>query len=306
MRLLVVGAGSTGGYFGGRLAEAGRDVTFLVRPRRAAQLRETGLSIRSPFGDVKLTPQLVLAEELDTPFDIVLLTVKGYALQASLDDIAPAIGPNTIIIPVLNGMAHIDLLQERFGKEAVAGGLCRCSTTLNEAGEIVQLNKMQDLIYGPLTPAQSEKFAAIDAFLKGATFEARLSQDIAREMWGKWFFLASLAAVTCLLRGSIGEIAATPYGADVSRGIIAEVQAIISTVGVAPGEKMVAAAVSQLTDPSSQLASSMFRDLEAGLPVEVHEILGDLVRRGRDAGLPAPLLSAAHSNLRVYADRIAH
>ncbi|AGT10764.1 2-dehydropantoate 2-reductase [Paracoccus aminophilus] len=303
MRLLVVGAGSTGGYFGGRLAEAGRDVTFLVRPRRAAQLRETGLRIRSPHGDADLVPQLALAEDLRGPYDAILLTVKGYALQASLDDIAPAVGPDTIILPVLNGMRHIDLLTERFGAQAVGGGLCRCSTTLGENGEIIQLAKFQDLVYGELSGEKTARIEALDAFLQGAGFEARLSPDIAREMWGKWFFLSSLAAATCLMRGTIGEIAAVPGGASVVEAIVDEAQTIISAAGVAPSPKAVATAKAQLTEAGSKLTSSMFRDLEAGLAVEAVEILGDLVARGEKHGISAPLLTAAYVNLAVYAGR---
>lgn len=301
MKLLVVGAGSTGGYFGGRLAEAGRDVTFLVRPKRAEQLRANGLQIVSPMGDVTLTPQLVQAGQIAAPYDVILLTVKGYALEASLEDFAPAVGPDTVIVPILNGMRHVDRLRERFCAQAVAGGLCKCSTTLDEAGRIIHLNKIQQISYGELDGQPSPRMAELDALMQGAGFEARLSNDIAREMWGKWFFLASLAAITCLMRGSVGQVAATEYGAEVARQIVDEVLAIISAVGIAPSPKAVAAAKDQLTEAGSPLAASMFRDLQAGLPVEADEILGDLVARGKAAGVAAPLLAAAHANLAIYA-----
>src|SRR5271165_6604065 len=114
MRLLVVGAGATGGYFGGRLAQAGRDVTFLVRPRRAAQLRADGLQIVSPHGDVTLSPPIVTADTIPGPFDIVLLTVKAFSLDAALADVAPAVGKETMILPFLNGMRHVEAITERF------------------------------------------------------------------------------------------------------------------------------------------------------------------------------------------------
>ena len=148
MRLLVVGAGSTGGYFGGRLAQAGRDVTFLVRPRRAAQLRESGLQIVSPHGNVTVRPKLVTAGEIDAPYDAVLLGVKAYSLDAAIDDFAAAVGPETMIIPTLNGMRHIDILEERFGKEPVAGGVCKVAATIDPDGRIVQLAQFQELAYG--------------------------------------------------------------------------------------------------------------------------------------------------------------
>src|ERR1700742_4047779 len=113
VRILVVGAGSTGGYFGGRLAQAGRDVTFLVRPARAASLRDEGLRIISPHGDFTVTPKLVTADALGGAYDLVLLSVKAYALAAAMDDMAPAVGPETMILPGVNGMLHIDELIER-------------------------------------------------------------------------------------------------------------------------------------------------------------------------------------------------
>ena len=148
MRLLVVGAGATGGYFGGRLAQAGRDVTFLVRPRRAAQLREGGLQIVSPHGDVTLTPKLAAVGTIDGPYDAVLLAVKAYSLDAAIEDFAAAIGPETSIVPVLNGMRHIDVLDARFGRHSVAGGVCKVATTVDPDGRIVQLAEFQELAYG--------------------------------------------------------------------------------------------------------------------------------------------------------------
>src|ERR1041384_1277995 len=143
MRLLVIGAGATGGYFGGRLAQAGRDVTFLVRPRRAAQLREGGLQIVSPHGDVTVRPKLVTADDLAGHYDAVLLAVKAYSLAAAINDFGAAVGPQTTIVPVLTGMRHIDVLEERFGKEAVAGGVCKVATTIDADGRIVQLAPFQ-------------------------------------------------------------------------------------------------------------------------------------------------------------------
>ena len=148
MRLLVVGAGSTGGYFGGRLAEAGRDVTFLVRPRRAAQLQERGLQIVSPHDDVTVRPKLVTPDDIDAPYDAVLLAVKAYSLDAAIADFTAAVGPETTIIPMLNGMRHIDILEERFGREVVAGGVCKVAATIDAEGRIVQLAQFQELAYG--------------------------------------------------------------------------------------------------------------------------------------------------------------
>ena len=213
MRLLVVGAGSTGGYFGGRLAQAGRDVTFLVRPRRAAQLRESGLQIVSPHGNVTVRPKLVTAGEIEAPYDAVLLGVKAYSLDAAIDDFAAAVGPETTIIPTLNGMRHIDILEERFGKEPVAGGVCKVAATIDPDGRIVQLAQFQELVYGERDGSVSQRMERLHAFMQGAGFDARLSRSIEYEMWEKWTMLATLGGITCLMRGNIGEVVAAPGGA---------------------------------------------------------------------------------------------
>jgi 2-dehydropantoate 2-reductase len=194
MRLLVVGAGSTGGYFGGRLAQAGRDVTFLVRPARAAHLKTHGLQILSPNGDVTLTPKLVTAGSITAPFDVVLLTVKAFSLEAALDDLAAAVGPETMILPVLNGMKHVDRLAGRFGAKAVVGCVCKVATILDDQGRIVQLAKFHDLAYGEMSGAPSSRTEQLDTIMRGAGFDAKLSRTIEREMWEKWVLLATMGA----------------------------------------------------------------------------------------------------------------
>jgi 2-dehydropantoate 2-reductase len=151
MRMLVVGAGSTGGYFGGRLAQAGRDVTFLVRAARAAQLTEHGLQIVSPYGNFTLRPQLVTADRLSGPYDVVLLTVKAFSLPTVMADVAPAVGGKTMIMPVLNGMRHMDTLAERFGANSVVGCACRIVGSIDDQGRIVQGNALQDIAYGEMS-----------------------------------------------------------------------------------------------------------------------------------------------------------
>src|SRR5262245_66324332 len=138
MRFLVVGAGAMGGYFGGRLLVAGRDVTFLVRPARAARLAATGLTICSPAGDVHLpSPPTVLSSDIRDPFDVVILSCKAYDLGGAIDSVASAVGPGTVIIPLLNGMRHLDDLDARFGQERVLGGACFFPAAVAERGRVV-------------------------------------------------------------------------------------------------------------------------------------------------------------------------
>jgi len=305
MRLLVVGAGSTGGYFGGRLAQAGRDVTFLVRPRRAAQLRESGLQIVSPHGNVTVRPKLVTAGEIEAPYDAVLLGVKAYSLDAAIDDFAAAVGPETAVIPTLNGMRHIDILEERFGKEPVAGGVCKVAATIDPDGRIVQLAEFQELVYGERDGSVSQRMERLHAFMQSAGFDARLSHSIEYEMWEKWAMLATLGGITCLMRGNIGEVLAAPGGALFILSFLDEVVSVASAVGEAPKPAFLEGARKTLTTLGSTQSPSMFRDLQQGSPIEADQIIGDLLARGTNAGIPTPLLAAAYAHLSVYQQRLA-
>ncbi len=304
MRLLVVGAGATGGYFGGRLAAAGRDVTFLVRPGRATRLQATGLRIVSPHGDVSLAPKLVTAGIIPAPFDAVLVTVKAYSLAKAIDDFAPAVGPDTMVIPVLNGMRHMELLASRFGDKAVVGGLCRIAATIDAEGRIVQLAGFHDLVYGERDGTVSPRIETLDAALRGAGFDARLSGRIGAEMWEKWVMLAALGGVTCLMRGTIGDIEAAAGGREFAAAFLNEVVAVAEALGHPPSPAARAELTSLLLAKGSALASSMYRDLQNGNPIEADQIIGDLLIRARQAGVATPLLAAAYASLCVYQNRL--
>ena len=279
MRLLVVGAGSVGGYFGGRLASAGRDVTFLVRAGRAASLKADGLQIVSPHGDLKLAPKLLLKEQVTAPFGVVLVAVKAYSLSQVLDDFAPAVGPETMILPVLNGMKHVDTLRSRFGESSVVGCLARIASYVDDGGRIVQMTKLQDIVYGEMDGSRSARILQLDAFLQGAGFDAVLSQNIEQEMWEKWVMLAGLGAVNSLMRGSIGEVASAPGGANFSLQLLNEIVATVTALGHAPGAEFLANTKNAATAKDSKATSSMYRDLQGGKPIEADQIIGDLLDR---------------------------
>jgi 2-dehydropantoate 2-reductase len=298
MRVLAVGAGATGGLFGALLARAGRDVTFLVRAQRAAQLRERGLQIKSPNGDFTIVPELARAGELQA-FDVILLGLKAYALDAALDDFAPAVGPDTMIVPMLNGMRHIDLLVRRFGERPVLGGVCVVASMLDPLGTIVQLNEMQELTYGERAGGASPRIRELDAVLQGAGFTARASEHIMRDMWEKWIFLASLAASNCLLHGSVGAIVGAG-GASTISGIVDECVAVARAAGYPPSAPFLEGTRERLTHAGSPLTASMYRDMQQGKPVEADAIVGDLVARARNLHVDTPLLAAAFAALTVY------
>jgi 2-dehydropantoate 2-reductase len=301
MRILVVGAGAIGGYFGGRMLQAGQDVTFLVRPRRAAELADAGLVIKSPNGDVTLkNPPTVQADKLNEKFDVVLLSCKAFDLDDAIKSFAPAVGPNTAIIPLLNGMLHLDVLDARFGGERVLGGLCAIAVTLNEKREVVQLTPMQSLNFGERDGKMSDRVRAIAKVFESRKFGSVASENVLQEMWEKWVFLSTLAASTSLMRTSVGNILAVPGGNDFILGMLDETKAIATAEGYAPRAPFLERTTAMLTAEGSPLTASMFRDIKAGAPVEADHVIGDLIARGDAAKVPVPRLRTAYTHLKAY------
>ena len=301
MRVLVVGAGAIGGYFGGRMLQAGRDITFLVRPKRAGELASAGLVIKSPNGDVTLkNPPTVQADAIKDKFDAVLLSCKAYDLADAIKSFAPAVGPQTSIIPLLNGMLHLDILDREFGRERVLGGLCAIAATLNEKREVVQLQPMQSLTFGERDGKISERVRAIAEVIKSGDFNGTASENVIEDMWEKWVLLTSLAASTSLMRASLGNILAAPGGKDFVLGILDECKSVASAEGYPPRAPFMERTLSMLTAEGSPMTASMFRDIKAGLPVEADHVVGDLIARGDAAKVPVPRLRIAYTHLKAY------
>jgi 2-dehydropantoate 2-reductase len=303
MRILVVGAGAMGGYFGGRLLEAGRDVTFLVRPRRTAQLTKTGLVIRSKLGDATLpAPPTVAADALREPFDLILLSCKAYDLESASDSFAPAVGKNTAILPFLNGMRHIDYLVGRFGESAVLGGQCIISTALDAEGRILHLNDTHQLSFGERNGSKSLRAENIATTFAGAKFDSHLSEAILHEMWEKWAFIASAAAINCLMRATVGDIMAA-NGKELTLALLSESVGIASAHGFTMSETVMKQRAAILTTPGSGFAASMLRDVEHGARIEADHIVGDMIQRGEALKRDIPLLRIAYTNLKAYEAR---
>ncbi|MDG4826459.1 ketopantoate reductase family protein [Asanoa sp. WMMD1127] len=300
MRILVVGAGATGGYYGGRLAQAGRDVTFLVRPRRAEVLAERGLRIRQGVDGPaeRVDVRTVVRERLDGPYDVVILAVKAFALDDAVRDFAPAVGPDTAVVPFLNGIAHLDTLRASFGQANVYGGVCYLVSTLADDGDIVQLPGPEQLRYGNLHDTQHAE--RVHQALAGAGFPAELSDSIELDMWEKWVFLASVTAVTCLMRGTVGDVNAVPGGTDLATAVAEEAGRVAAAAGFASRPDAAQRLVATLTQAGSPLTSSVYRDLRQGRRLENEAVIGDLVRRARDLGVATPLLAATDVNLAVH------
>ena len=302
-KLLFLGAGGVGGYFGARLIEAGVDVSFLVRPARAALLAEQGLTIRSPHGDLTLPVRCVTRDTVQPEYDLVLLAPKAYDLADALDAIAPAVGPDTFVVPFLNGLAHMDAIDARFGAHRVLGGVAHIAAALAADGSVRQLNAVHTLTAGGRDAATRQAAAEFIALCGPARFDAVLSTDILATLWEKWTFLATLAGATTLMQGSIGEVMDTTHGESLLRRLYAEGLAVAERSGFPIPEQAQARSLRTLTERGSGFTASMLRDLQAGLRTEHDHVLGDLVRRALDHGLDAPLLAAAHCHLQVHAAR---
>ena len=312
MRILVVGAGATGGFFGGMLARAGRDVTFLLREARARQVRESGLVLVTPTETFTLRPKVMTAAELresgpgQTPFGLIVISTKAYQLDGAMADIAPAVGPETAILPILNGMRQLAILGERFGQDRVLGGSVRIVADLDAEGRVHQKTALDELSYGELgsesggglNGARTERIAAVDRAMQGAGFDAILQRDIVATLWQKWWILASIGGVCVLARGASGQAASAPRGEAFIRAVIGECIAIARANGYPPDAAMLADHTARLLEKSSPLTSSMYRDMSKGAPVEADHILGDLLARAQ--GVDAPLLRAAYVQLKVY------
>ena len=305
MRFLVVGAGATGGYFGGRLLEAGRDVTFLVRPARAAQLAAAGLAIKSPAGDAFLpNPPTVLASDLRTPFDVVILSCKAYDLDAAIESVAPAVGPQTAVLPLLNGLRHLDALDARFGADRVLGGACFISARLDDGGHVVHLSDVHRLTFGERAGGRSDRVDAVAAAMGGAKFEAAPTDQMMLEMWEKWTFLAALAGITCLTRAAVGDVVAAG-GADFTIALVEECRAIATAAGFSPRPEAMELGLRRLTHPRSAVTASMLADVERRGRTEADHVLGDLLRRRGDVVNDRSLLRLAYTAVKAAEARAA-
>jgi 2-dehydropantoate 2-reductase len=300
MRTLFVGAGATGGYFGGRLAQAGKDVTFLVRPARAAKLAGRGLRIHSPAGESRITARTVTANTIDGPYDLIVIAVKSHGLEQAIRDIKPAMGPDTLIVPLLNGIQHVNALVDEFGVDHVYGGVCRIIGTLNDEGDVVQMSGLHDLVHGPLPGGATDRLDVVTHALAGADFNSRRSDDIVQDLWEKWVLLASLGAVTTLMRGTVADVTAAPGGITFALGVAEEALAVATAAGHRPGEAVEAALRESVTAVGIPATTSLYRDMAAGAPVEADAIVADLVRHADEHGIAVPLFNAARVSLAIY------
>ena len=299
VRILVLGAGAIGGYFGGRLAAAGVDISFLVRPQRAELLARDGLRVKSPLGDLALPVKTVLREQVGPGYDAILLSCKSYDLDDAIEAIRPAV-PGAVIFPLLNGILHLDRLDAAFGRAAVGGGVAALFVTMEPDGTVRHQGNVQNFVFGERDPAQAARCEALAPELARGGFSPRHSNEIVQDMWEKFVFICSAMAMCCLMRGSVGEVAKTDNGAALMLEMIDDCAAVAAAAGYPQRPAHVEFTRKALTDPASPNAPSMLRDLRQGFQVEAQHVVGDMLARARAAGRAATLLRAAYAHLQVY------
>ena len=304
MKILVLGAGGTGGYFGGRLHEGGADVTFLVREKRAQQIAGHGLQIESPKGNVTLTVKTVLAQEVKAEYDIVILSCKAYDLVSGIDAIRPAMSATTCVIPLLNGMSHIDTLDAAFGKARVMGGVCQIAATLTKDGVVKSLLEVHSITWGAREPSQQEAANALGEAFAKTIVDSMVSENIMQAMWEKVVFLSTLAGMTCLMRASVGEILATVDGCALMKRHLDSCVAVAVKSGYPPRAPSLARYETVMNSTGSPLTASMLR-LESGGQVEADHVVGFMLNKAREFGIDDTMLSVAYAHLKAYENRRA-
>lgn len=300
MRVLVVGAGAVGGYFGGRLVEKGEDVTFLVRENRKKQLEKNGLVIKSINGDVTLQPKTISAGDEAADFDVILLSTKAYHLQGAIDSIKPYVSQNTMIVPLLNGIIQVEKLIEAFGEEKVLGGLCFIESTLNAEGEVIQTSPAHTLMFGERNGDLTERIQRLAATFEGTKANFRLRQNIMQEMWHKYMFITAMSGVTTLMRAPMGPIREEPTGAELIKRLFKEIAAVMNKIEAPLAENAIEMELEKFYKVGPGMKSSMQRDMEKGLSIEADHLQGYLIAKAKDHHIPVPVLETIYANLKIY------
>lgn len=303
MKILILGAGGTGGYFGGRLHEGGADVTFLVRERRAQQIAQSGLQIESPKGNVTLQVKTVLATNVQPEYDVVILSCKAYDLDSGIAAIRPAMHATTCVVPLLNGISHIDALDAALGKARVMGGTCQIAATLTRDGVVRSMFDAHTINWGAREPSQQATADALGVAFSKTIVDWKVSDNTMLDMWEKVAFLSTLAGMTCLMRASVGEILATADGRALMKRYLDSCVAVAAKSGFQLRPAILERYEKVINSTGSPLTASMLRDQESGGPVEADHVVGFMLAKAREFGVDDTMLSVAYTHLKAYENR---
>lgn len=300
MKTLVLGAGAVGGYFGGRLLEKGEDVTFLVRDRRDAQLKEDGLILHSSHGDAILQPKTIHAGSEKIPFDIVLIATKAFHLNEALEAVKPFVEKDTTILPLLNGIKHMEVISSFFSEKQVIGGLCFIESTLDEAGHIVQTSDTHELVFGEWNGEKSARIKILEEAFSGTKATIRKSNQIQQDMWHKYLFITALSGITSLMRSPIGAIRNTLEGSTYIQQLFEEIRIVMSESGAPIAEGILIKQLGLIEKQDPSMKSSMLRDIEKQGKIEADHIQGYLLSLAEQQEVETPLLRLIYRHLKIY------
>jgi 2-dehydropantoate 2-reductase len=298
MKILIVGAGGIGGYFGAKLMNAGADVTFLLRDKRYHLIQQNGLTVETPKGIFTVRPKALLADQLEPSYDLIILAPKAFDLADSLNSVTKA-SSKGVLLPFLNGLSHMESLDKQFGRDRVMGGVAHIAAMITDSGSVKQLTDLNMLTTGHRDSAHQGLAREFYDLCKKSDFDSAFSENIDQVLWDKWVFLATLAGMTTLCRGSVGEIVATPYGGDLIRAMYEECCLIAKASGQAIDDAPKVKALEMLTKVGSPFTASMLRDLISGQKTEHEHILGQMIKKGDHFNVSCQLLKMAHTQIVV-------
>jgi len=290
MRIAVMGSGGVGGYFGGRLAAAGEDVTFVARGPHLEAMRRQGLSIQSGLGDAVVMPIRATDDPGSIgPVDLVLFTVKLYDTESAAAALGPLLGPDTGVATFQNGITGTQVLARTLGSRHVIGGVAKIAAVIAEPGAIRHTGTMAELVFGELDGRTSERVQALAAALEAAGVRHQVSSEIESEIWDKMVFLSTFAGVTSLLRLPIGPIRSDPDTRALLRDGLAEALAVAHAAGARLPEDLVERQLQRVDLLPDLMKASMLGDLERGRRLELSWLSGTIARMGRELGVPTPV-----------------
>ncbi len=300
MKILVVGAGAIGGYYGGRLTEKGEDVTFLVRENRKAQLDRNGLVVESVNGNMNLKVKTLLTGEKAEPFDVIILSTKAYHIDGAIESIRPYVSEQTMILPLLNGIKHIAALTDAFGEDHVIGGMCTIESTLDASGKVLQTSVLQDFVYGERNGETTERILKLQQAFSSANTNFILSEKIEQDMWHKYLFISTVAGITSLFRSSIGPIREQIYGRQMIESVLHEVSEIMRAMKAPILENIVAIQLERIDHLGYKMKASLLRDMEKQMPIEAEHFYGYLIDYAEANNIQAQAIKSIYTNLKIY------
>ncbi|MFF5812827.1 ketopantoate reductase family protein [Peribacillus butanolivorans] len=301
LNIVIIGAGALGSYFGGRLQQAGQHVQYLVRKKRAQQLKENGLRITSPHGNYDFN-ELHIIEDVKKieQVDLVILAVKGQHLQGTIPDLKLLVEKGAKILPLLNGIEHISILQDELSEAAVIGGSAFIIATLNEKGHVIHSNKNHDLIFGPLHPSQTKICDEFEQAVSSAIMGASRTENILIRMWIKYMFITAFSGVTTASNLPIGTIRRFPETNRLLEHVLIEMKKLANAYNVGITEQNVAQALENMAGLPDESTSSMHQDLRKGQTLEVEHLQGGALRLAERVNLKLPVIETLYGLIKPF------